>query len=103
MAKFLEKAADGTYVVSAPSYRVAVHEHTFEVYVAENRFCTLDVRTAVPQTSDALEEVAEHESVYPTLVDIAEKPGEVTFTWSGKSDLWEKKTSAAIFCALRIP
>ena len=67
MAKFLEKTADGTYIVSAPSYRVAVHGHTFDVYVAENRFCTLDVRTAVPQTSEALEEIPDRETRLPRL------------------------------------
>lgn len=92
MAKFLEKTADGTYIVSAPSYRVAVHGHTFDVYVAENRFCTLDVRTAVPQTSEALEEIPDRETRLPTLADVAEKAGEVTFTWVGESSLWEKKT-----------
>lgn len=91
MKHWIEKTEENIYIVTAPSYRLAVRAHSFDVSIAENRFCTLDVRTSLPQTSDTLSEIGEHEPEFPVLTAVEEQTGEITFTWCGKSDLWEKK------------
>ena len=76
-------------------YTVKHHAYSLEIDGAQVRVildgcavATLDMRSAVHQTSEAYERIADEEPELPVLV---RAEGD-TFIWKGKSSLWEEKT-----------
>lgn len=92
MEKFFTANPDGSYSVKGIEYGLKIFGHRISVLIENTEYACLDVRCSMPKTLDDNSGFQpENESEIPTLVAVNEGKGEVTFVWSGKSDLWVKK------------
>ncbi len=87
----ITRNTDGTIAVKGASYDLCVKGHIVEVILCGTSFVSLDIRTAVNGTNDDYTTAVDAEETVPTLASVEEKKGEVVFTWTNKSALWEKE------------
>jgi len=92
MDKIAFRMSDIGYRVEAANYALNIIGHEIDVLVENNVFATLDVRCALPVTTDDDEGfIPDEEPSIPALVSAELGDNEAVFVWENKSSLWEKK------------
>ena len=92
MDKIAFRMSDIGYRVEAANYALNIIGHEIDVLVENNVFATLDVRCALPVTTDDDEGfIPDEEPSIPALVSAELGVNEAVFVWENKSSLWGKK------------
>lgn len=85
------QTGENSYRVEAANYALNIHGHEIDVLVENTAFATLDIRCALPVTTDDDEGfIPDAEPSLPSLVRASLTEDEASFVWTNRSSLWEK-------------
>lgn len=91
MSAFAYQTGENIWQVNAANYALRICGHEIEVLVENNVFAVLDVRCALPVTTDDDEGfIPDAEPSLPQLSLAHVSENDAVFVWKNRSSLWEK-------------